>query len=199
MLFLAISFGVPPLPPRFSRPGYTGTQPSPNGKHHDRRPSSEQFALAARALATRGTGPRLRGQALPARPENHAGTRFAESRPSPGQVARDHRWRAHRRRIGRHHRVPDRALRQWPIDTGSGHAGEAALDLLAAFRGRLGHAAVADETGVRQGRIVAHAVFRQADRARHRQQGQEQLHPAEYPQPAGLYGSGTGEHQMVCR
>ena len=35
--------------------------------------------------------------------------------------------------------------------------------------------------------------------ARHCQQGQEQLHHAQYQQPTGLHGSGAGKNQMVCR
>ena len=59
------------------------------------------------------------------------------------------------------------------LEPAAGHAGAAALHLLAALRRGLGDAAAADEAGVRPHRDRADAVLRQADRARHRAQGQD--------------------------
>ena len=174
--------------------------PAPCQREADaHRPPPQQFALAARPLAARGARRPVRDPALPARREDHARAARARSHPSARQVAGRHRRRRHRRRVGRDHRVRAREVRRRPPGPAVGHRGAAPIHVLASFRRGLGDAAAAPEADLRPHRLgPGNAVLRQADRPRHRRQGEGPDDRAEPEAPARLHGE-RAEPQRVVR
>ena len=115
--------------------------------HHAHRPSSQQFTLAARALAAGRTRCALRDRPLSA-PAGHARAGGVARHPSARKIARHHRQRQHHRGVRRDRRIHYRYLWRGPPDPAAEHAGTAALHLLAALCGRLRDAAAAAEAAV---------------------------------------------------
>ena len=87
-----------PPPPRATRHVclVASAPASPAETCRDYRAPPQQFALATHPVAAGGAWRRLRDQALPARPADHAGAARAARGASAGQVAGDHRRRADR-------------------------------------------------------------------------------------------------------
>src|SRR6185436_19481248 len=161
----------------------------PREARRDYRPPPQQLPLAARALVARGARRSVRDPEVPARREDDARAAGAAQGASARQVAGDHRRRQYGGRIGGDHRVPAGALRRRPPRAREGHAGAAALHLLAALRRGLGDGALADEAGVRPDRNLADAVLRQAVRPRHLAQGQDGDGRAEPEAPSRPHGT----------